>query len=298
MSNRDVEQFVYNLRNKLSNTPDNLKLKTIKDALNTIQDPSQKSLAESLLDIVTNVVGLPSNIVVLIHGIRTYAQWQELLKSELESKDTKAFTIGYGYFDAFRFWFPFVFRRFPINKVKQQLRNIQTNHPKDKIIVVAHSYGTYVISKIISDEPDIKVHRLLLCGSIIKNSFRWDKLARLPQGGIINDCGTKDIWPVLAKSLSWGYGSSGRFGFQTSEVENRYHNLGHSDFFEIEFMRQFWLPFLLNGECIKSDWNKQIPNPPILIKFFDILPTSNLILFGTPIIMYRNELVMILKNLF
>lgn len=298
MSDKDVQKFVCNLNIKLSNTPDHLKLQIIKDSLNTIQDPSQKALAESLLDIYINVVGLPSNIVVLIHGIRTYAQWQELLKSELESNDTKTYTIGYGYFDAFRFWFPFVFRRFPINKVKQQLRNIQTKHPKDKIIVVAHSYGTYVISKIISDEPDIKVHRLLLCGSIIKNSFRWDKLARLPQGGIINDCGTKDIWPVLAKSLSWGYGSSGRFGFQTSEVENRYHDLGHSDFFEAEFMKQFWLPFIITGTPIKSEWNKQIPNPPIWIQIFDILPISNLILFGSTIIIFWNKLAMILKNLF
>ncbi len=298
MSDKDIEQFVCNLKNKLSNTPRNLQLQTIKDALNTIQDPGQKSLAESLLDIVTNVVGLPANIVVLIHGIRTYAPWQELLKSELETKDTKTFTIGYGYFDAFRFWFPFIFRRFPINRVKQQVRNIQTNHPKDKIIVVAHSYGTYVISKIIDDNPDIKIHRLLLCGSIIKNSFRWDKLARLPQGGIINDCGTKDIWPVLAKSLSWGYGSSGRFGFQTSEVESRYHNLGHSDFFDVEFMKQFWIPFIINGESIKSVWNKQIPNPSFLIKCLDILPISNLSLFGALVILYLNELEMILKNLF
>ncbi len=291
-------KFASNLVKKLRDTPNELYLRTYKDALNTITDREERLKVEGIVEIFLNV-NMPSNIVVLIHGIRTYAEWQELLKSQLDDySDIKTYPIGYGYFDAFCFWLPWIFRGVPIDRVAQKLRNIQAKHPADNIIVIAHSYGTYAISKILSDNPDIKIRRLLFCGSIIESSFRWDKLANIPCR-IINDCGSKDIWPVLAKSLSWGYGSSGRFGFKTSEIEDRYHDLGHSDFFELEFMKKFWIPFILSGENISSDWNSKLPKPSFGVVFFDIVPTKSILFVGSVLIaVYWNDLVTTWKNLF
>lgn len=147
----------------------------------------------------------------------------------------------------------------------------------------------------LSKNPDIKIHRLLLCGSIVKNAFRWDKLPKIPQNGIINDCGSKDFYPILAKALSWGYGSSGRFGFKTNEVEDRYHDFGHSDFFELEFMKKFWIPFIIRGERIQSDWNTKIPNPCFLLNQLDSLPIKSIFLAIGIFYHYQDNLLEFIK---
>lgn len=290
----DEEQFKFasDLAKKLKDTPSELQIPVYKSTLNNISDLKERSKVENIVDMMIKI-NTPSNVVVLIHGIRTYAPWQELLKSELDKHGVKSYPIGYGYFDSFRFWFPYFFRQGPIEKITQELRNIQAKYPTDNIIVIAHSFGTYVISKILLNSPDVKINRLLLCGSIIKNSFRWDKLPKIPRGGIINDCGLKDIWPLLAKSLSWGYGSTGRFGFKSSEVTDRYHDFGHSDFFDHEFMQKFWIPFILHGQPVKSE-KKPISSGWLIP--FDILPISTICLICLPIINYRHELLAILKN--
>ena len=265
---------------KLKNTSSQLHLRTYKEALNCISNDKDRREIENMVDVFLNIQQTNSSVVVLIHGIRTYAQWQELLKSELE-KDAgtkKVYPLGYGYFDLICFWLPYYFFRWHrINKITQKLRNIQAEHPTENIIVVAHSFGTYIIADILSENPDIKIHRLLLCGSIIKNSFRWDKLPKIPRGGITNDCGTKDFYPILAKALSWGYGSSGRFGFKTNEVEDRYHDLDHSGFINSSFMKKFWIPFIVNGEHIPSDWNTKIPTPCLLLNLLNFLPIKSLL---------------------
>jgi hypothetical protein len=53
---------------------------------------------------------------------------------------------------------------------------------------------------------------------------------------------------VFAESITWGYGSSGRFGFQTHLVRDRYHDLGHSGFFTEGFAKKFWLSALSDGQ--------------------------------------------------
>jgi hypothetical protein len=59
---------------------------------------------------------------------------------------------------------------------------------------------------------------------------------------IINECGIRDVWPVLAQSVTWGYGSTGTFGFGVQNVRDRFHPSGHSAFFDKNFVRDYWLP--------------------------------------------------------
>jgi hypothetical protein len=70
---------------------------------------------------------------------------------------------------------------------------------------------------------------------------------------LINDCGLNDVWPVLAKSTTWGYGSSGRFGFGHSRVKDRFHSLGHGGFFTTAFAENYWAPFVSRGEIIEGE---------------------------------------------
>jgi hypothetical protein len=98
----------------------------------------------------------------------------------------------------------------------------------------------------------IELHRLILCGAILPTEFGWDKLRKRIETEVINDCGIRDIWPVLAQSTTFGYGPSGRFGFGTPGVRDRFHDFGHGGFFQEKFVRDFWLPWFQKGDFVKS----------------------------------------------
>jgi hypothetical protein len=162
---------------------------------------------------------------------------------------------GYDYLDVIRFLLPWQgLRRAPVDRVRAKLAAVCADPKIKRVSVIAHSFGTYIVGEILKSAPPIKLHRLMLCGSILPSSFDWNahaaRIDPLPDRTtqfVVNDCGWKDIWPVFAESSTWGYGSAGRFGFQTPWVEDRHHAFGHSDFFADEFVRQFWLPLLAAG---------------------------------------------------
>jgi hypothetical protein len=111
-----------------------------------------------------------------------------------------------------------------------------------------------------------------LCSCKLAVSSRIDKT-------VINDYGTKDIYPVLAKCLGWGYGDTGRHKFGRAEVRDRAHDFGHSDFFKKgsgrgeEFVRRFWKPWFETGECVSSEWDEKAASP-LWLSILSVLPVQ------------------------
>lgn len=269
---------VEEVRRQLQCAPDAQHLSIIQKNISQITDPKERALLEYmfLLGQTLPVSKTKKHIVVLIHGIRTHAVWQERLAQKLTSDaNLETFPIGYGFFDILSFWFPFLTRRGPINRVLRELRTLRIQHSNSDISVVAHSFGTYIMSQILSDETDIRLHRLQLCGSIIPLKYRWDKVTSRINGVVINDAGTRDYWPVIASLISWGYGPSGTFGFKTASVRDRFHNCGHSDFFSDEQMDTYWLPLLIDGQLVPSAWTGSRTSPGILISFLNRFPLKS-----------------------
>lgn len=197
-------------------------------------------------------------VVLLIHGIRDFAEWQDMVATVLsEIPNIEICPLKYGRFDAFRFWFPIWTREAPVKNLLWRIRSARDTYPTAKLSVIAHSFGTYAIGNILRENPDIRLHRLIPCGAILPSNFGWDQIQRSVETPIINDCGIKDIWPVLAQSTTFGYGPSGRFGFGTPGVRDRYHDFGHGGFFEKKFVSDFWLPWFRSGDFVKSR-----PPPP------------------------------------
>jgi hypothetical protein len=193
-------------------------------------------------------------VVLLIHGIRDFAEWQHKVSPILkEISNKEVWPLSYGRFDALKFWFPLWTRRAPIRKILRRIRDAHARNPSAKLSVIAHSFGTYAIGEILSNNPEIELHRLILCGAILPTEFGWDKLRKRIETEVINDCGIRDIWPVLAQSTTFGYGPSGRFGFGTPGVRDRFHNFGHGGFFEEKFVRKFWLPWFRMGQLVNSE---------------------------------------------
>lgn len=259
-------------------SPD-LRLDAVRIYLKGIEDPEERSRAELLLLFAEQIGIAPEQkmVIVSIHGIRTHGVWQESLAQKIRSKSSaEVITIGYDYFDLLRFILPFT-RQKPVAKITREIRTILALHPNSRVSIVAHSFGTYILSKILENEPDIKLNRIHLCGSIISTYFRWDKVKPQINGTILNDVGSKDVWPVMARSLSWGYGHSGTFGFKTTHVTDRFFDYGHSDFLTNKHFNKFLIPFILDGEIRKSRWTEQRPNPPIWMSFISFVPLKSIV---------------------
>jgi len=211
-------------------------------------------------------------VVALIHGIRTTAGWQEKARTTLEVEG-KAIVVpvGYGYQDVIRFLGPW--RKKAIARVEHELRDLQRLHPNSELVVMAHSFGTYIVSKILRQAPDIRIKRLLLCGSIIPTAYRWDQLPHeFTNQNCVNEVGTRDFWPVFARVASLGYGGSGSFGFKTARVWDRFFDYGHSDFFTDEHLDKFWRPFILTGQVVASPWDSERPTPSWLLSVLGGMP--------------------------
>src|SRR5205085_2074206 len=127
-------------------------------------------------------------------------------------------------------------------RIHREIRAIKQAHPNSLISVIAHSFGTYGIARVLEEYPDIRLRRLVLCGSIVPRAFRWDKLgSRQLEQPVVNDCGERDVWPLFAQSLSFGYGASGTLGFGSANVIDRFHLFTHSQFFRSDFIKSFWV---------------------------------------------------------
>lgn len=234
-----------------------------------------------------------SKIVVLIHGIHTDGAWQKNVQKEFESVNgLHVHDLGYDVVTAAQLFGPF--RSTPVNRIAREIRRIKDEEPKARISVIAHSFGTYIVSKILENHPDIRFDKIIMCGAIVSRSYPWDRNARdLSKSRIINDVGTKDIWPVIATCTTGGYGSSGRRGFQSASVTDRYFDYKHSDFFEPKnsHIRNYWKPIIETGLIPASDWDtkKGKTSFPILIASHPWIgrPLFFLIILGLGILSWK-----------
>jgi pimeloyl-ACP methyl ester carboxylesterase len=234
-----------------------------------------------------------SEVIFLIHGIRDRARWQSLVKRIMEEIDgVEVIPIRYGYFDVFRFWLPVCTRSKPIRYTQKQIQIGKNNYRVNKYSVIAHSFGTYAISKVLDDTQDLALERLVLCGCIIPKSYPWEHLKGRIKHKVINDYGTRDIWPFWARKLSWGYGETGRYGFGRSDVEDRAHNHGHSDYFDESFIRAYWKPLFESGQVVKSTWEEKAPKPSRILEIISMLPVKSLLaVFSTALAIAVYQLV-------
>ena len=202
-----------------------------------------------------------SRILVLIHGIRTDGAWQREVQREFHGiQNFQVHDLGYDVVTGLQLASPF--RSGPVNKIVRDIRRLKEEEPLARISVIAHSFGTYVVSRILEDHPDISFEKIVLCGCLIKRQYPWDRNARsMRKSAILNDVGVRDIWPLIASCTTWGYGSTGRVGFKNAMVTDRYFDYSHSEFFEHDgqHIKQYWRPFFESDEIVPSGWER-LPN--------------------------------------
>lgn len=228
------------------------------------QVPSEHhELFDGMLDAkLAGVTDSPNaTVVLLIHGIQTDGAWHQLVQKEVGSlSHTNVIGLGYDVVSPLQLALPF--RGTPVDKIKQDIRDAQRQERSAKFVVIAHSFGSYILSRILPNATDIQFEKIILCGCIIPINFQWGLYTRgMTPKSVINDVGTKDFYPVMATFTTIGYGSSGRKGFQNPHVKDRYFDYGHSDFFEPKYkhIETYWKPFIESGSIVESDWDQNKP---------------------------------------
>jgi hypothetical protein len=123
-----------------------------------------------------------SRLIITVHGIRTFGQWQErlekLVTDAAHDSEIEFINYKYGYFSVVAFIIPF-FRWLVVRKFRSELIKLCTNKPRTRIDLVGHSFGTHVIAWAIhglSPETKIFIDTVILSGSVLRAEFPWRDL--------------------------------------------------------------------------------------------------------------------------
>lgn len=219
------------------------------------------------------------HLVILVHGMNTRAYWIAPVKDCLRSVGLSAEPAGYGFYGVARFLLPIdLLRRQAVKRVLRRIDAAVREHQPEKVSVIAHSFGSYVIARIIQDEFRLRWHRVIFCGSVVPATFPFEQYAERISPPVLNEIGTRDIWPALAENVTWGYGSIGSFGFQGAPLEECwFRGYRHSDFLTVQHCKDVWIPFLRDGTLPPT----QAPEPlPLWFRLLTVIPIRWLIVLS------------------
>jgi hypothetical protein len=108
---------------------------------------------------------------------------------------------------------------------------------------------------------DLIFKKIIFCGSVVPHKFKFENYLGRYEEPLLNEVGTRDIWPAIAEAVTFGYGSTGTYGFRRVPVRDRWHNgAAHGDFLKKHFCQRYWAPFLRNGEI--SEGSEEAERPP------------------------------------
>jgi pimeloyl-ACP methyl ester carboxylesterase len=198
--------------------------------------------------------------VIAIHGIRTRGAWQEQLQWLIDRE--------YRVSVPFRNWkygkitsaalIPSrqrtLVRRFieDVRKAEGDLAGVLANARVPPADVVAHSFGTWIVSHALQAEPELRLGRLVLVGSIVRPNWDWETpLGRGQIQAVLNYCGDRDLPVKITERGIPDSGPSGVHGFPSTDrrVINILRPGGrHSTAFKVGVLipsfEAVWQPFL------------------------------------------------------
>jgi pimeloyl-ACP methyl ester carboxylesterase len=165
-------------------------------------------------------------LVISVHGIRTFGDWQHRLERLLHARVTAVDPPGsirqlevknykLGYISIIGFWVPFL-RWLVVRRFRRIFVDLATSQQWDRIDLVGHSYGTHIIAwglEGIDSAVRPQVNTIILAGSVLKENFRWERLIGHGVTRLVNDCGERDKALLLSLWLSLFTGAAGRHGF-------------------------------------------------------------------------------------
>lgn len=221
-------------------------------------DPDERHHFDSVIAVAqaSSRKAAKHTLVIVIHGIRDEGPWMEMICDVVGSKSVTVQPIDFDDFGALRFLFGIKVESIiesAVQKIRHAISHAKQQHGDLRLMAIGHSFGTYVLLKALDNHPDLEFERMIFCGSVAPRKYRYDKLKNAPP--MVNDCGARDIWPIIAESFGWkDYGAAGVWGIRVANVHDRYHDFGHSDYLRREFAEEYWKPFIEKGEKKESPY--------------------------------------------
>lgn len=229
---------------------------------------TELSWLDSLHTQIENMLGVEKKInqhekdrlLISVHGIRTYGQWQAKISDEVvkSSRSFDSIEIKYGRFDLVCFAIPYLRNRVVAREARKIIRCISEFEGRE-VHIVGHSFGTLIISNALREiGGKYPIKTVVLCGSPMPANENIDHIVQASEL-TINDCGIHDVVLIAARLILLGLGDAGRVGFlreNSTKFQNRYFPGGHSLYFssakgEIAFYERYWLPRIALGKEVR-----------------------------------------------
>ena len=185
--------------------------------------------------------------VISLHGINTDGAWQKNIASTISQLGWVYYPLHYGNFHPLRFCMAHQ-RNAKVEWFRKEFKIIQDQISPIKPSVIAHSFGTYIVTKALEKYDFIRLDKLILCGSIAPVEYDWQKLFDNKQiTKTRNDSGGEDCWAGIVNKFARGTGPSGKNGFSQKHdrlVDINHGKLKHSDYLASDFCEAHWVPIL------------------------------------------------------
>lgn len=197
-------------------------------------------------------------LIVVIHGINTNAQW---LRNFIPACNKQGWMVA-----------PFIYdnpktllfnpsgRQNVVEDFREWIYEIKSKYQPHQINVVAHSFGTYIITKYIEGFKSekflpIEIESLVLTGAIINPNYDWHQNIPLKVGNVLNIVAEGDDAVKYMPNADWKkivgmdtlFGQCGIKGFTNTsdKVINRpFEILTHTNIFKDDFIEKIMLPYL------------------------------------------------------
>jgi hypothetical protein len=171
-------------------------------------------------------------VVASIHGIMSKGKnlHRVMEKIKKEFPDYHYTEVKYGYTNAILNYAPWA-RNIVRDYVAFRISCLSYKYRNAKIIVIAHSNGTYALGNALEkwyENGGMRVGMIVLVGSVIKRKFNWN---RYPNISVVNIVATRD-WISLMSKWAYFMGQSGVKGFKYSFpnlMEYRF-KMGHTGY--------------------------------------------------------------------
>jgi pimeloyl-ACP methyl ester carboxylesterase len=233
-------------------------LKPIRDLAPQAQQSSDESVTVQNVDVRVDGVASGATVerervVFPLHGIRTRADWQKAFADVAQDQGWKCRLNkwNFGRMSLPSFLWPFGrsqkikwFEKTYTDEINNRNLDLKAD---ERPSVVAHSFGTYIVGWAMFKYEELKLNKVILCGSILPTNFPWDVLLERGQvRAVRNEFGVRDIWVKWVRFFVPRTGPSGSNGFSREHprLEQKRFEFQHSEYFREGHMQKFWMPFL------------------------------------------------------
>lgn len=233
------------------------------------QDDAPLTLVTTTTYVINKARTRDIHWMLVIHGMNTVGAWQQEFSWLLANHYRHAVPVYiYKYGNLKIKPLLLLHQNRQVAKLAQAIRQLQQQAPDGRPDVLAHSYGTFLLSRLCQDHQydDVKLGRLILVGSIVRPDFNWAPMLQSGRiEGVMCHHSDQDHTVRLAHFTIPGAGPSGRVGFNDRVHVIHHHetDLSHSRYFEASRMAQIfpqvWLPFLTAAKPSSSE-TKQTPD--------------------------------------